>query len=323
MVERLPRRRWGALRPLPPLPAADGRDQRPALRAHADPPGGAAAARRGRRPRVGHRRWPTWAAARGRALNLLATTYPNSRFTGFDFSDIGLERARSDATANGSTNVTFVAKDAAKLDDVERFDVVTSFDAIHDQAHPDAVLAGIHRALRPGGTYLCVEPKASSHLHENYDLPMAALLYTVSTMHCMTVSLAYDGEGPGRGLGRAGGPGAAGQGRFRRRRAHRRAGRPHEQLLPGPEGLTGPSPAGTKHSMSGRPGRHRGRPGCLGSQGVVGDDRVRLRRLQRQRQADGQGAAQGGPARLGRRAVRVVRCSAAWACAPSTACPWS
>jgi ubiquinone/menaquinone biosynthesis C-methylase UbiE len=137
----------------------------------------------------------------GRALNLLAATYPNSRFVGYDFSDIGLERARSDAEAAGLRNVTFVARDAAQLDEHERFDVVTSFDAIHDQARPDAVLAGIHRALRPGGTYLCVEPKASSHLHENYDLPMAALLYTVSTMHCMTVSLAYDGEGLGAAWG--------------------------------------------------------------------------------------------------------------------------
>ena len=137
----------------------------------------------------------------GRALNLLARTYPNSRFVGYDFSDIGLERARSDALAAGNTNVTFVARDAAQLDEHERFDVVTSFDAIHDQARPDAVLAGIHQALRPGGTYLCVEPKASSHLHENYDLPMASLLYTVSTMHCMTVSLAYDGEGLGAAWG--------------------------------------------------------------------------------------------------------------------------
>ena len=137
----------------------------------------------------------------GRALNLLATTYPNSRFTGYDFSDIGLERARADAAASGATNVTFIARDAAALDEHERFDVITSFDAIHDQARPDAVLAGIHRALRPSGTYLCVEPKASSHLHENHDLPMAALLYTVSTMHCMTVSLAYDGEGLGAAWG--------------------------------------------------------------------------------------------------------------------------
>ena len=90
---------------------------------------------------------------------------------------------------------------AAALDEHAAFDLVTSFDAIHDQAHPDRVLAGIHEALRPGGTYLCVEPMASSHVHENFDLPLSPLLYTVSTMHCMTVSLAYGGEGLGAAWG--------------------------------------------------------------------------------------------------------------------------
>jgi hypothetical protein len=49
--------------------------------------------------------------------------------------------------------------------------------------------------------YLCVEPKASSHLHDNVELPMAPMLYTMSTMHCMTVSLAYGGEGLGAAWG--------------------------------------------------------------------------------------------------------------------------
>jgi SAM-dependent methyltransferase len=137
----------------------------------------------------------------GRALNLLASTYPNSRFSGFDIAEGALERGRADAEAAGSTNITFEARDAAHLGESERFDLVTTFDAIHDQAHPDDVLAGIFAALRPGGTYLCVEPLASSHLHENLELPSAPMMYTISTMHCMTVSLAYGGEGLGTAWG--------------------------------------------------------------------------------------------------------------------------
>ena len=137
----------------------------------------------------------------GRALNLLASTYPASRFTGYDIPAGALERARSEAEEAGNTNIEFNERDAAQLDEHERFDVVTSFDAVHDQAHPDAMLSGIFAALRPGGTYLCVEPKASSHLHENLDMPMAAMMYTVSTLHCMTVSLAYGGEGLGTAWG--------------------------------------------------------------------------------------------------------------------------
>ncbi|MGI9594779.1 MAG: class I SAM-dependent methyltransferase [Acidimicrobiales bacterium] len=137
----------------------------------------------------------------GRALNILAAEYPNSRFTGFDIAEGALDQARAEAARAGNDNVEFVTRDAANLAEPARFDVITSFDAVHDQAHPDEMLAGIHAALRPGGTYLCVEPKASSHLHENLDMPTAAMMYTISTMHCMTVSLAYGGEGLGTAWG--------------------------------------------------------------------------------------------------------------------------
>ena len=36
-----------------------------------------------------------------------------------------------------------------------------------------------------------------SHIGENIDLPMGTFGYTMSCMHCMTVSLAYGGEGLG------------------------------------------------------------------------------------------------------------------------------
>ncbi|MGF1596310.1 MAG: class I SAM-dependent methyltransferase [Acidimicrobiales bacterium] len=137
----------------------------------------------------------------GRALNMLAAEFPASRFHGYDIAESALERARDDAEAKGSTNISFVARDAAVLDEHERFDLITTFDAVHDQARPAEMLAGIHAALRPGGLYLCVEPKASSHLHENLEMPTAAMMYTISTMHCMTVSMAYGGPGLGTAWG--------------------------------------------------------------------------------------------------------------------------
>ena len=137
----------------------------------------------------------------GRALLLLAGAFPESRFTGFDIAEGAIAEARTLAADRSLDNVTFEVRDAAALGVEAEFDVVTSFDAVHDQARPRDMLAGIHSALRTGGTYLCVEPKASSHLPDNHELPMAPLLYTVSTMHCMTVSLAYDGEGLGAAWG--------------------------------------------------------------------------------------------------------------------------
>ena len=133
----------------------------------------------------------------GHAINLMAEAFPQSRFVGFDLSDDGLAAARTEAAEKGLTNASFEERDAAALDETARFDLITSFDAVHDQARPDLMLAGIAQALRPDGVYLCVDVGTSSTLAENVDHPLGPFLYTISCMHCMTVSLAYDGMGLG------------------------------------------------------------------------------------------------------------------------------
>jgi ubiquinone/menaquinone biosynthesis C-methylase UbiE len=138
----------------------------------------------------------------GHAINVMAQAFPASRFTGIDFSDEGLAAARAEASQWGLTNATFVAKDVAALDIAAAYDVITAFDAIHDQAHPAQVLANIYRALRPGGVFLMIDVKASSRLEDNIGVPFASYLYTVSTMHCMSVSLALEGDGLGTVWGR-------------------------------------------------------------------------------------------------------------------------
>ena len=79
----------------------------------------------------------------------------------------------------------------------EAYDLITTFDAVHDQAKPLSVLRGIYRALKPDGRYLMQDIRGSSHVHNNIGHPIGTFLYTISTMHCMTVSLAQDGEGLG------------------------------------------------------------------------------------------------------------------------------
>jgi SAM-dependent methyltransferase len=133
----------------------------------------------------------------GHAINVLARAYPASRLTGFDFSEEAVAAGRAEAKAWGLTNATFEHCDVATLDRPDAFDVITAFDTIHDQAHPAGVLATIARALRPGGTFLMVDIRAASAVEDNLDLPWAPFLYTVSTMHCMTVSLGLDGDGLG------------------------------------------------------------------------------------------------------------------------------
>ena len=138
----------------------------------------------------------------GHAINVLAREYPASRFVGFDFSEEAIGRADAEARSLGLTNARFELCDAATLDQPEAFDLVTAFDAVHDQAHPGQVLAAIARATRPGGTFLMIDIKASSNVEDNIENPLAPTLYTFSTMHCMTVSLGLDGDGLGTVWGR-------------------------------------------------------------------------------------------------------------------------
>jgi SAM-dependent methyltransferase len=133
----------------------------------------------------------------GHAINLLAREFPASTFTGIDFSDDALVAGRAEAAAWGLTNVVFETADAAALDRHAAFDLVTAFDAIHDQAHPARVLGNIHRALRPGGRFLMIDINASSHLEDNVELPWASVLYAISLVHCMSVSLGQGGDGLG------------------------------------------------------------------------------------------------------------------------------
>ena len=113
----------------------------------------------------------------------------------------------------------------------EAYDVITVFDAIHDQAQPARVLENIYRALRPGGILLMVDIKASSRLEDNIGVPLASYLYTVSTMHCMSVSLGLDGAGLGTCWGQPAGHVDARRCRLRRGVGQRDRVRPVQQLL--------------------------------------------------------------------------------------------
>ncbi|HKQ74733.1 MAG TPA: class I SAM-dependent methyltransferase [Blastocatellia bacterium] len=137
----------------------------------------------------------------GRALRLMARTFPKSHFTGYDFSEEAIATARAESSQEGLSNIRFEAQDAARIDDPARYDLITAFDAIHDQAAPREVLKAINRALRPGGVFLMQDIRASSHVHKNIDHPLGTFTYTVSCLHCMTVSLALGGEGLGAAWG--------------------------------------------------------------------------------------------------------------------------
>ena len=137
----------------------------------------------------------------GRVLTRLAELFPKSRFVGMDLSKEATAQAQQEAAGRGLTNIEFVVVGPDRLrrrrPSPQAFDFVTTFDAVHDQARPLGLLKGIHRTLADDGVYLMQDIKGSSHVHKNIDHPLGTLLYTVSCMHCMTVSLAQGGEGLG------------------------------------------------------------------------------------------------------------------------------
>lgn len=139
---------------------------------------------------------------RGQAMLRLAQDFPNSRFVGYDFSETAIASANAQAKRRHLHNARFQQKDAAEFTDTAAFDFITTFDAVHDQAQPDVVLANIRRALRPEGVYLCQEIKAESDHASNVGKPLATFIYAISTMHCMSVSLANGGPGLGAAWGR-------------------------------------------------------------------------------------------------------------------------
>jgi SAM-dependent methyltransferase len=141
------------------------------------------------------------ACGTGHALVVLARAFPASTFTGYDLDEHAIARARAEAAGAGLTNVSFEVADVARLAGPARFDVIFIFDAVHDQVEPDAVLARICGALVPGGLLFMREPRAADTLAGNLANPMAPVLYSVSTLHCMTVSLAHGGAGIGTVFG--------------------------------------------------------------------------------------------------------------------------
>lgn len=133
----------------------------------------------------------------GHAVNVLAREFPGSTFAGYDIGEDAIEGARAEAREMGLANASFEVVDVADLPATAKFDLITAFDAIHDQKDPDSVLRGIHRALAPKGTFLMIDFKFSSRVEDNIKNPFAPMYYGISLMHCMPVSLALGGKGLG------------------------------------------------------------------------------------------------------------------------------
>jgi 2-polyprenyl-3-methyl-5-hydroxy-6-metoxy-1,4-benzoquinol methylase len=133
---------------------------------------------------------------RGWAPIRLAEAFPNSRYVGYDVFAPTIELARRNAEKAGvADRVRFEHLDASESIP-EKYDIITTFDVVHDAVDPRGLLRTIREALKPDGTYVCLDINCSDKLEENAG-PLGAYFHGASIMYCMTTSLANDGEGLG------------------------------------------------------------------------------------------------------------------------------
>jgi SAM-dependent methyltransferase len=140
----------------------------------------------------------------GGAVLLMAEAFPESRFVGYDISRHALDRANAKLAESGLPNARFVDPRDEPLPDDGSVDMVTTFDCIHDMAHPSEVIRAIRAAMADDGHWLLVDIRAAETLSGNIEAnPMASLLYGVSVLSCMSSALSEPG---GEGLGTLGLP---------------------------------------------------------------------------------------------------------------------
>jgi SAM-dependent methyltransferase len=130
----------------------------------------------------------------GRVAIAITKAFPAAKVAGYDVDAQSIARAREAARG---LQIGFSTEKP-----VERYDLVTLCDCMHDLAAPQDTLREIHGLLERDGTLFIVEPKAADRLEENRN-PIATMFYGFSLFHCMTQSLARGGPGLGTCMGPA------------------------------------------------------------------------------------------------------------------------
>jgi len=135
----------------------------------------------------------------GLALLGMAKAFPRSEFHGFEISAFALERAAHNRHEAGVSNVTFHNANTNPLPGDAGFNLITTFDCMHDMAHPDAMARAIRAALRPTGTWFIADINGQPTFEENLAKnPLSPMMYAMSVLSCMSSALSEpDGAGYG------------------------------------------------------------------------------------------------------------------------------
>ena len=126
----------------------------------------------------------------GASTLIMARAFPQSEFVGFDIHPASIDAARQHAAEQGIRNVRFETASAQDFPG-SGYDLVTTFDALHDMGDPVGAAAHTRQALAPDGTWMIVEPMAGDTLADNLN-PVGRVYYGFSTMVCTPSSLSQN-----------------------------------------------------------------------------------------------------------------------------------
>jgi 2-polyprenyl-3-methyl-5-hydroxy-6-metoxy-1,4-benzoquinol methylase len=137
----------------------------------------------------------------GLSLQLLAEAFPASTFHGYDLSEHAITAARRRFADAGITNVELFRARAEQLPNEPTYDLVLTFDCIHDMTRPDLAIAAVRRAIKDDGTWLVKDIRSAPDFADNLRNPMLAMMYSASVATCMSSAMSEVG---GLGLGTLG-----------------------------------------------------------------------------------------------------------------------
>ncbi|MDT5339664.1 MAG: hypothetical protein QOD90_5169 [Mycobacterium sp.] len=137
----------------------------------------------------------------GASTILMAKTYPDSEFVGYDYHAESVRVAGEKAAAAGATNARFEVADATSYEG-SGFDLIAFFDCLHDMGDPVSAARHARQAIKDDGTAMIVEPFANDRVEDNLN-PVGRVMYGASTQICVPVSLARKGPALGAQAGEA------------------------------------------------------------------------------------------------------------------------
>jgi 2-polyprenyl-3-methyl-5-hydroxy-6-metoxy-1,4-benzoquinol methylase len=128
----------------------------------------------------------------GASTVLLAQAYPNATIIGSDYHRESIDIARSRAADVGVANRTSFEASSAQTFSGSDYDLVATFDCLHDMGDPLGAARHIREALSTDGTWLIVEPYAGDAVSDNLN-PLGRMYYSASSFLCVPNGLSQPG----------------------------------------------------------------------------------------------------------------------------------